>query len=135
MRFISYALFVLMLVSCGEKKEKQVVADQRMVRGKAIYDSLCITCHLSKGEGVTGAFPPLANSDYLLNKRTESIRAVKYGQQGEILVNGVTYNSVMTPLGLTDQEVADVMNYILNSWGNTTDKKVTVAEVAAVKKE
>ncbi len=103
-------------------------------RGREIYGDFCVSCHLEKGEGIINTFPPLANSDYLLQNREESIRGVKYGRQGIMEVNGVKYNNVMTALGLEDQEVADVMNFILNSWGNTSKTIVTVEEVAAVQK-
>lgn len=103
-----------------------------MARGKVIYEERCITCHMENGQGIPSVFPPLAGSDYLLNKREASIHAVKFGQEGEITVNGTTYNNFMTPQGLTDAEVADVVNYILNSWGNT-GKMVTPEEVAGVK--
>ncbi|HEY8511951.1 MAG TPA: c-type cytochrome [Cyclobacteriaceae bacterium] len=103
-----------------------------MARGKVIYEEKCITCHMENGQGIPSVFPPLAGSDYLLQKREAAIHAVKFGQEGEIVVNGTTYNNFMTPPGLTDAEVADVMNYILNSWGNS-GPIVTVDEVAAVK--
>lgn len=90
---------------------------------------------MANGEGVEKIFPPLANSDYLKNNQEASIRAVKYGMSGEIVVNGITYNSVMAPLGLTDEEVADVMNYINNAWGNAIDNKVTPDMVANIKKQ
>jgi len=102
-------------------------------RGGAIYEGYCMACHLGTGEGVAGVYPPLAKSDYLLEKTEKAIQAVKYGQQGEITVNGETYNSYMPAPGLDDQEVADVMNYILNSWGNEYDGMITVEQVAAVK--
>lgn len=105
-----------------------------MVRGKEIYTDFCVTCHLEKGEGVAYTFPPLAASDYIAKNREASIRGVKFGQQGEIVVNGVTYNNVMTPFGLEDEEIADVMNYVMNSWGNTSDTMVTVTEVSAIQK-
>ena len=114
--------------------QPQSELQKSMERGALVYEDFCITCHRADGAGVSGTFPPLANSDWLTQKRTESIHAIKYGQQGEILVNGVTYNGVMTPMGLADDEVADVMNYIMNSWGNKQDKMVTEEEVAAVEK-
>ncbi|MFD0798558.1 c-type cytochrome [Maribacter chungangensis] len=107
---------------------------QRMERGKAVYNDFCISCHLPQGEGVPYTFPPLANSDYLMQNREKSIKAIKYGLQGEITVNGIKYNSSMAGLGLEDEEVADVMNYISNSWGNTSDAIVTTEEVAKIKK-
>lgn len=102
-------------------------------RGRDVYNDFCITCHLGNGEGSKGIIPPLAKSDYLLNNRKESIRAVKYGQQGKIKVNGVEYNGIMANQQLTVEEIADVMNYILNSWGNSGAKRVTEEEVRSVK--
>lgn len=103
-------------------------------RGSEIYSDFCVTCHMENGEGVAYTFPPLANSDYLLQNREESIKGVKYGRQGELVVNGITYNNTMAPLGLEDEEVADVMNYILNSWENSSGKIVTLEEVEAITK-
>lgn len=103
-------------------------------RGKAIYNDFCMTCHLPNGEGVANVYPPLAKSDYLIKNREASIRGIKYGQQGEIIVNGKKYNSVMAALGLSDDEVADVMNYITNSWGNKNTKMITESEVSKIKK-
>lgn len=106
-----------------------------MERGAEIYTDYCIQCHLGKGEGVAKTFPPLAKSSWLLpDMRTEAIKVVKYGQSGEITVNEETYNSVMANLELYDDEVADVMNYIMNNWGNSQEKMVTEEEVKGVKK-
>ena len=105
-----------------------------MERGKDIYTDFCMACHLPLGEGVKNVFPPLAKSDYLLKNREASIRAIKFGLQGEITLNGINYNNVMAPLGVSDDEIADVMNYITNSWGNKNDKIVTEAEVSKIKK-
>ncbi|RED47538.1 c-type cytochrome [Seonamhaeicola aphaedonensis] len=103
-------------------------------RGQEIYTDFCVNCHMPNGKGVENVYPPLANSDYLKQNRTASIRGIKFGQEGEITVNGFKYNGAMTPLGLSDDEVADVMNYITNSWGNKNDDIVTEEEVSKVKK-
>ena len=103
-------------------------------RGKVIYTDFCVTCHLPYGEGVKDVNPPLAKSDYLVKNREASIRGIKFGQQGEITVNGKKYNNIMAPLGLSDNEVADVMNYITNSWGNRNNKMITELEVSKIKK-
>lgn len=103
-------------------------------RGKEIYTDFCVTCHMPNGEGMANVFPPLAKSDYLMANREASIRGIKYGQSGEIKVNGVTYNSAMSMMGLSDDEIADVMNYITNSWGNKNDDMVTEEEVSKITK-
>ncbi|WP_114753902.1 c-type cytochrome [Flavobacterium glaciei] len=102
--------------------------------GKEIYADFCMQCHGANGKGDTKNFPPLDGSDWLKTKRNESIAAVKFGQSGEIVVNKIKYNSSMPTMGLTNQEVADVMNYIMTSWSNKQTKIVTEEEVAAIKK-
>ncbi|MCX2720388.1 c-type cytochrome [Lentiprolixibacter aurantiacus] len=122
-----YLICVAALALCLQQ-DKELT--ESIKRGKAIYSDFCVTCHMEKGEGVPYTFPPLAKSDYLANNREASIRGIKYGQRGEIIVNGEVYNNTMMPLGLEDQEIADVMNFVMNSWGNNQDKPVTVEEVA-----
>ncbi|WP_396603264.1 c-type cytochrome [Algibacter sp. R77976] len=107
---------------------------ESITRGSEIYTDFCMNCHLPNGEGIENTFPPLAKSDYLMKNREKSIRGIKYGQSGEIIVNGVTYNSTMVAPGLSDDEVADVMNYITNSWGNKNENIVTEEEVSKIKK-
>ncbi|RRB12944.1 cytochrome c [Larkinella knui] len=108
--------------------------EKSMARGKTIYTENCINCHMAKGEGVVETFPPLAKSDYLLKTPAKAIQAIKFGLQGPIRVNGATYDNAMPEPGLDEQEVADVMNYILNSWGNSSDKKlITALQVGDVK--
>lgn len=129
--FITYLLAIIGLTAF---LFQDPALEESMQRGSEIYADFCVTCHLEKGEGVANTFPPLAESDYLIKNREASIRGVKYGQQGEIVVNGVTYNNAMAPLGLEDEEVADVMNFVMNSWGNTQEKMVTIEEVGAIQK-
>ena len=68
------------------------------------------------------------------NNIEASIRGVKYGLRGEITVNGKSYNGVMTKQGLDDEEVADVMNYILNNWGNKAEEQITESQVMKLEK-
>ena len=114
-------------------KHPKTEAEKSKERGAIIYDDFCIMCHQTNGKG-SRLIPPLANSDYLLTKRNASIKAIKFGQAGEIIVNGKKYNSSMATMGLSNEEVADVMNYILNSWGNKSNDIVTKEEVKKLKK-
>jgi mono/diheme cytochrome c family protein len=100
--------------------------------GKEIYADFCVQCHGANGKGDGKNFPPLAGSDWLTKRRKESIHAVKFGQNGEIVVNKKKFNNIMPPMGLSNKEVADVMNYVMNSWGNKQVKKVTEKEVATM---
>lgn len=86
------------------------------------------------GKGQKGIFPPLAKSDFLFKNMEESIKAIKFGGiDGEIIVNGVKYDSKMEKMGLYDDEIADIMNYILNSWENNYDKRITEEYVKSLK--
>lgn len=106
--------------------------EQSIADGKEIYNDFCVQCHLDNGEGVSGVFPPLAKSDYLLNNVEMSIRGLKYGLTGPIVVNGEEYDGVMQNQGLDNLEIADVMNFILNNWGNESKEIITENQVANI---
>ena len=74
-------------------------------RGIIVYEDFCMNCHLPDGKGVEKITPPLAFSDYLMKNRAQSIKVVKFGQTGEIKVNGKIYNGTMAPMGLTNEEI------------------------------
>ena len=105
---------------------------QKVKSGKQIYMQTCFACHQANGEGIANAFPPLAKSDYLNADVKRAIATVIHGKTGEITVNGKKYNSVMTKQTLTDEEVADVLTYVYNSWGNNKTN-VPVSKVMEVR--
>ena len=116
--------------SYQEKTLEQSIED-----GQWVYEDFCVRCHLPSGTGVSGVYPPLAKSNWLKDKIEKSIASLKYGLEGEIEVNGETYNNVMPAQGFSDEEIADVMNYVMNSWGNTQKEMITTKQVKAVKKK
>ncbi len=120
----------------GKKEPKEEVKalsmEERMKFGKDKFMATCSACHQANGQGIEGAFPPLANSDYLNADVNRAIDIVLHGKTGEITVNGKKYNSVMTAQALTDEEVANVLTYVYNSWGNSK-KEVTPEMVQAVR--
>ncbi len=106
-----------------------------MSRGEDVYLGNCSACHQPNGQGLAGAFPPLAQSDFLDRDRTEVLRVSLFGLSGPITVNEVEYNAVMPSMGyLTDQQLADAMTYVFNSWGNSY-AAVSVDEVAALREQ
>ncbi|RPD99950.1 cytochrome c [Aureibaculum marinum] len=134
-RFISFCLlFLSSVLVFGQSKEKGKNFKKSIERGALVYEDFCMNCHMPDGKGVENVTPPLALSDYLINNREASIKAVKFGQSGAIIVNGITYNGTMAPMGLSDNEIADVMNYITNNFGNTNDKMFTKEEVLKIEK-
>ncbi len=111
---------------------KALSVGERIELGKQIYSQTCFACHQGEGQGIAGAFPPLAKSDYLNADVDRAIKIVLHGKTGEIKVNGKTYNSVMTAQSLSDEEVANVLTYVYNSWGNNKTE-VTPSMVAKAK--
>lgn len=125
-----YSLFVFNIsLSLFKKKPLQ----ESLLDGQEIYKDFCAQCHLEDGKGVKGIYPPLAKSDFLrdINK---TISSIKYGLKGPITVNGEKYNSIMVSQGLDDEEISDVVNYILNSWGNSTKQLITEEIVTSIEK-
>jgi len=89
-----------------------------VARGKEVYTSFCISCHMEQGTGVENLYPPLAKSDYMMSDKKRSILQVLKGATGEMKVNGKTYSAPMTGFDLSDEQVSDVLNYCRNAWGN-----------------
>tara|TARA_B100000674_G_scaffold397123_1_gene341932 strand:- start:7 stop:405 length:399 start_codon:yes stop_codon:yes gene_type:complete len=125
-----YFLFIFNIsLSLFTKKPLQ----ESLLDGQEIYKDFCAQCHLEDGKGVKGIYPPLAKSDFLKDIN-RTISSIKYGLKGPITVNGEKYNSIMVSQGLDDEEISDVVNYILNSWGNSTKQLITEEIVTSIEK-
>ncbi len=116
-------------MSC--QSEEEIKRQRYITEGIAVYRNNCANCHQNKGEGLAALYPPIANSDFLKNKNAV-ICLTRYGQQGPIVVNGKPYNRVMPPQPqLSDLEVAELITYIYNEWGDET-KVTSVTEVTPI---
>jgi nitrite reductase (NO-forming) len=92
---------------------------QQIHAGEVLFKGTCSVCHQDKGQGIPNVFPPLAGSDLLKKTPHRAVEIALNGLTGPITVNGVTYNSVMPPMSqLNDDEIANILTYVLNSWGN-----------------
>jgi len=100
--------------------------------GAKIYKEKCVACHQVTGLGVPGAFPPLKNSDYLFADKKRAVQQVLNGSNHEITVNGQKYSVPMPPQVDNYQDAVDVINYVLNAWGNDGGT-ITVDEVKDIK--
>ncbi|CAM0999972.1 copper-containing nitrite reductase [Rhodanobacter sp. Root179] len=110
-------------------KEEQIAA------GKQLFTGTCSVCHQANGEGLANVFPPLAKSDYLAADPKRAMTIVTHGLTGKITVNGHEYDSVMPPMSqLNDDEVANILTYVLNSWDNPGGQ-ITKEEVAKARAE
>lgn len=121
---VSLIFFFTILVTNAQNKDQ-------INRGKAVYNRTCIACHQDNAKGIPGAFPPLAKSDYL-NDLNATIKAVKFGLKGPITVNGQKYNTEMVSPKLSDSEIADVLTFVYNNFGNNP-QTVSTEQVKAVK--
>ncbi len=105
--------------------------DDSIKRGEQVYLSYCMSCHMYGGEGISGLYPPVAGTTYISENIPRSINIILKGQKGEVEVNGVKYNTEMPAQEyLTDRQIADVLNYVLNSWGSSGDM-ITEGQISA----
>lgn len=119
----------LSLVSC--QTEDEINRQRYITEGALVYQRNCANCHQANGKGLAALYPPIDGSDYLVNK-DDVICLIKYGQQGEIVVNGKRYNRPMpAQLQLSDLEVAEITTYIYNEWGGE-DSLTSAKEVGPV---
>jgi nitrite reductase (NO-forming) len=106
---------------------------QQAEAGGVLFKGTCSTCHQENGQGLADVFPPLAKADFLTSNPSRAIEIVLNGLTGPVTVNGKQYDSVMPPMSqLNDDEVANILTYVLNSWGNE-GPAITAAQVAQVR--
>ena len=132
MKFFVTFYFIFIFNICLSLFTKKPLQES-LLDGQEIYKDFCAQCHLEDGKGVKGIYPPLAKSDFLKDIN-RTISSIKYGLKGPITVNGEEYNSIMVSQGLDDEEISDVVNYILNSWGNSSQELITEEIVTSIKK-
>jgi len=121
---ISISWFLIISFQCGTReedrtsREEKIKYKQYLIEGKRLYLQHCSNCHQEDGSGLARLYPPIKDSDYLRNNEKNVVCSVKYGQSGEIRVNGIIYNQPMpSNLRLTNLEIAEIMTYIYSTWG------------------
>jgi len=113
----------------------QDLADNEyMDRGKKVYDRVCLVCHQSDGSGVPMMYPPVIDSEYISGNTDSLIVLILEGMSGPVVIKGEEYNSIMPPQKdvLDDQELADLINYLRNSFGNSGEM-VSPEQVAGMR--
>lgn len=133
--YLSEKVTSLASVAAAAKASAQgtLTKAQQIEAGGVLFKGTCSTCHQENGQGLAGVFPPLAKSDFLLANAPRAIEILLNGLSGPVTVNGKAYNSVMPPMSqLNDDEIANILTYALNSWGNG-GPAVSAAQVAEVR--
>jgi mono/diheme cytochrome c family protein len=105
---------------------------ERIELGRRLFTSICAACHQPTGMGRPNMFPPLAGSDFLNADKNRAIQIVIFGRQGEVVVNGMKFNNNMPSFPLSDQNVANVLTFVYNSFGNS-GLEVTPEEVKVLR--
>jgi mono/diheme cytochrome c family protein len=113
-----------------------VAAVDPVAAGKKIFAINCVTCHQASGQGLPGAYPPLAGSEWVVGNEEALVRILLHGLGGPVTVKGATFNGAMPsfgPLGSNwkDDKIAYVLSYIRQEWGNKAPPvtKETVARI------
>ncbi len=122
-------------VPAGKEQPQQAAAlKASMDRGKQVYQKRCLACHQADGGGVPRLNPPLEGSSNVKgNDKLKLVRVVVKGMTDRVEIDGEFYdNNMSANPDLTDEQIADVLTYIRNSWGNKASA-VTVAEVKAAR--
>lgn len=141
MRVFVFAMLLLpgLLKAQAKKPVKQTPASQTsllksaVARGQVVYAKTCLSCHQVDGSGVPNMNPPLIKTKWVLGSKTVLIHQVLKGSSGKVEIDGDTFRNTMPPQPqLTDQQIADVLTYVRNSFGNKASR-VTAAEVKAVR--
>jgi mono/diheme cytochrome c family protein len=101
---------------------------EKIELGRRLFVSICAACHQPTGQGLPNVFPPLAGSDYLNADKNRAIKIVINGRQGELIVNGRKFNNSMPKFPLHDEDIANVLTFVYNSFGNA-GLEVTPEEV------
>ncbi len=126
---ITLGIFLLSSFVSGQKLSESIK------RGKEVYTLYCQSCHMEDGKGTPDINPPVAKADYLKKPAKTLIGVILDGQSGEVVVNGRKYNAIMPAQEyLSDEQIADVLNYIRNSWGNKIPGTITPATVKTLRK-
>lgn len=129
-------LFVLpfALFTQAQKATKAIstpAARDQLLEGKKVYSKFCASCHQSDGGGVPNLNPPLSKTTYVLGDKSRLIKIILNGSNESLEIDGETYSNPMPQLDiLKDQEIADVLTYVRNSFGNKA-VAVNAAEVKA----
>ena len=129
--FLTIFLSIVIFAAFGQSKATPAAAMLvAKTRGEVVYKQYCLTCHQADGGGVPNMNPPLIKASYLSGDKTQLINTILKGFPVSVDIDGQSYSNAMPPHNfLKDQEIADVLTYVRNSFGN----KGTVISAAAVK--
>jgi mono/diheme cytochrome c family protein len=107
---------VVLIISC--QSDEQMDFKRYYSAGSLIYLTRCQNCHGANGEGLQGLIPPLTDQSYLKTNKAILACSVKYGLKGKIIISGRSFEGEMPRNDLASIELAEVLTYMTNSFGN-----------------
>ncbi len=125
MRYLLLLSSFLCILSCSS-------GNGTPLTGAEVYAKNCSACHQMDGKGVGTVFPPLVDSDYLMEDPNRAIHNILFGLSGEITVNNQKYNGLMTPIRMSDDEIIAVVNYVLTDF-NQSKHRITKEDILKVR--
>lgn len=111
-------VFILLVMIAACQSDKQVEFNRYYSAGSVLYQSHCQNCHGQHGEGLMALIPPFTDTVYLKTNKAALACAVKYGLKGKIALAGKIFEGTMPANNLSAVEIAEVLTYITNSFGN-----------------
>jgi len=141
-RSFAFVFYLLIFTSCSQQDKSdrfdhldprtKIRIRQYLVEGKRLYNIHCANCHQVDGKGLARLYPPLKDSDYLIPNKKKVICGMRYGQKGEILVNGIMFNQEMPAnIKITDLEIAEIATYIYTEFADTV-QIITLNDVKTI---
>ncbi len=118
LKLISGILLPLIILAISCQSDEAVEFNRYYSGGSVIYQAHCQNCHGKEGEGLQSLIPPLTDSGYLKKNKTTLACYVKKGLKGKITINGREFDDDMPAEDLAPIEVAKVLTYVTNSFGN-----------------
>lgn len=136
MFFLAFAASVAAVAQTKKPATSSSSANSKaavMERGEKVYKTTCITCHQMDANGVPYLNPPLVKTKFILGDKKKLIQIVIKGKTDPVEIEGTTYTNPMpAQVQLNDQQIADVLSYVRNNFGNKASM-VTVSEVKSVR--
>lgn len=132
--FVCTMLPVLLFAQTKKTGSKSSSLNESISQGKVVYQKYCLSCHQADGSGVPNMNPTLIQTKWILGPKAILIHQVLKGSKGKVEIEGETFHNTMPALGqtLSDRQVADVLTYVRNSFGNKASR-VTPAEVKSIR--
>lgn len=125
-----------LLIGGCQSPDEEASSDlsEQALRGRRVYQIYCMSCHQADGSGLGGIYPPLSGTDWVVGDKGRLIRLVLHGMQGPVEIGGERYDNLMPgQYQLSDDQVADVLTFVRQSFGNDAES-VAADDVFAVRR-